>query len=772
MPVEVSQYIYGNSLVNFAGGSAQSNVPYWMNQFAESADNTYIANGGYGFLRQFSDRETPSDEWGFDGVAPLWNSESSAFDSVSFDTVMITPGNFLQGNEPDANYAGDDRSPLDATIDIVRDTIEAQPNAQIYLYEGWADLGSAFGYPVSDSQLNEYHDYNAGAYHDWYVDLTDSVNQAVPGADVQLIPVASVMAELFTDGPLEGLTLDDLYVDSAPHGTETVYFLASMITYPATFGEAVPADFEVPDTVHPFVADNFELLNAQITNLMDVELAEVVVEDVNADPTVTDDVAELSQDEVMVIDLLANDSDADGDPLSIVRLGAAEFGSVALVDGQAVYTTAAGFAGSDSFTYSVSDGAGGIVDGRVDVLVSADETEDTPEPDPEPTPQPEPVPEPELPVGAGNDGFSAAYFELSTEITSIYDVDFSAPPSASGSVETLQYLEMFGSFAPESGVDNYASQYETVLNVTEKGAHEIFIVADDQALVSIDGQVVLDSSVAEAGDRVSVWLDLAEGEHDVQVHYLEVEGEQSLKLDWAGPSTGDEMVPLVGTVPGDFESEEALDEEQPDIEEADLDVSEVAEENPSEKELVTAHTDFGAKAHETGATSLKDVGFDCEGDEDLTIKGVTLACENGALLEGGPEDGAVQFCSQLHVENAGLYEIEVASDVDALVSISGLPVVGTETADAGEAKSHSIFLIAGEHNVDVRYLDTGSAQSLTVTWTGPDTDGAPLPLGDTAEQSAIAALFSDDVAARSDEEAFAIANLEEDQQEQEIWIAF
>ena len=41
MPVDINQYIYGNSLVNFAGGSAQSNVPYWMDQFSSAAGNTY-----------------------------------------------------------------------------------------------------------------------------------------------------------------------------------------------------------------------------------------------------------------------------------------------------------------------------------------------------------------------------------------------------------------------------------------------------------------------------------------------------------------------------------------------------------------------------------------------------------------------------------------------------------------------------------------------------------------------------------------------------------
>ncbi|WP_375267460.1 hypothetical protein [Planktotalea sp.] len=115
MPVEVNQFIYGNRLVNFAGGSAQSNVPYWMNQFSNAAGNAYAANGGYGFLRQFADREEPSNEWGFQGV---WDTDIAQFNEVSFDSVLLTPGNFIQGLAPDAVYPGDVRSPLDASFDV------------------------------------------------------------------------------------------------------------------------------------------------------------------------------------------------------------------------------------------------------------------------------------------------------------------------------------------------------------------------------------------------------------------------------------------------------------------------------------------------------------------------------------------------------------------------------------------------------------------------------------------------------------------------------
>ncbi len=57
--------------------------------------------------------------------------------------------------------------------------------------------------------------------------------------------------------------------------------------------------------------------------------------------------------------LAANDTDPDGDPLLITAVSAAtaQGGAVALVDGKVIYTPPAGFTGTDTFTYTVRDGA-------------------------------------------------------------------------------------------------------------------------------------------------------------------------------------------------------------------------------------------------------------------------------------------------------------------------------------------------------------------------------------------------------------------------------
>lgn len=254
MPTSVSQYIFGNSLVNFSEGNTQTNIAVWMDAMAEAAGNSYAISGGYGFLRQFADRDTPGSEWGFNGVEAAWDSESQGFDQADLSSVVITPANFIQDQAPGANYAGDIRSPVDATLDVIADVQAAQPEARIYIYEGWADMAGFVGdVPAQPAALDAYHAYNTGAYHNWFTSYVDQINAADPDAQATLIPVGSVLSELMTT-VLSDVSPQSLYVDTAPHGTETLYFLASMVTYSAVYGEAPPSNYNVPGNIDPAVA--------------------------------------------------------------------------------------------------------------------------------------------------------------------------------------------------------------------------------------------------------------------------------------------------------------------------------------------------------------------------------------------------------------------------------------------------------------------------------------------------------------------------------------
>jgi hypothetical protein len=91
-----------------------------------------------------------------------------------------------------------------------------------------------------------------------------------------------------------------------------------------------------------------------------------------AAPDAIDDAAETDEDTPFTIDVLANDTDADADALTITAiLDAPDNGTVAIVDNRLVYTPNANFSGVDSIVYEISDGRGGFDHATLDLTIVA-----------------------------------------------------------------------------------------------------------------------------------------------------------------------------------------------------------------------------------------------------------------------------------------------------------------------------------------------------------------------------------------------------------------
>ena len=83
-----------------------------------------------------------------------------------------------------------------------------------------------------------------------------------------------------------------------------------------------------------------------------------------------DDAAETAEDTPVTIDVLANDSDPDGDTLTVVEVSAPTHGTAVVADtGAVVYTPEPDFHGTDRFTYVVGDGSGLTARAAVEVTV-------------------------------------------------------------------------------------------------------------------------------------------------------------------------------------------------------------------------------------------------------------------------------------------------------------------------------------------------------------------------------------------------------------------
>jgi len=109
------------------------------------------------------------------------------------------------------------------------------------------------------------------------------------------------------------------------------------------------ADFNGSDSVTFTVSDG---------DLTDEGMINIFVEAVNDAPVADDDTTSTPFETAVDIDVLDNDSDAEGDDLTITGITGMPDGDVVIAeDGKSVtYTPSVGFSGDDSFGYILSDG--------------------------------------------------------------------------------------------------------------------------------------------------------------------------------------------------------------------------------------------------------------------------------------------------------------------------------------------------------------------------------------------------------------------------------
>ncbi|WP_330943766.1 tandem-95 repeat protein [Vibrio diabolicus] len=104
--------------------------------------------------------------------------------------------------------------------------------------------------------------------------------------------------------------------------------------------------------------------------------ANLDIKPVNDAPIATNDAIQTDEDSQVVIDVLANDSDIEGDDLSITSASVSEEqGIVEIVDGKLVFTPAENFNGNATISYTISDGE---LEDEAQVSVTVNSVNDAP----------------------------------------------------------------------------------------------------------------------------------------------------------------------------------------------------------------------------------------------------------------------------------------------------------------------------------------------------------------------------------------------------------
>ncbi len=259
----------------------------------------------------------------------------------------------------------------------------------------------------------------------------------------------NIITVLSNDSDPDGDTLT-VTTASAVNGTVTINAEGALIYTPNT-------DFSGTDTITYTISDgNGGTATATVT---------IAVTAVNDPPVAEDDFATTEQEVAVIVSVLANDSDADGDAL-VVTTVSSNFGTVVInADNSITFTPNDLFVGEAVIDYSISDGNGGVDSAQVHIVIET---------------APEPINNPPVAV---DDVLTVTNFDVL--VISVLDNDF----DPDGDAISLEIAETaFGSavvtgdtitFTPEQGLTG-----EITINYSI--SDELGAVATATVIINID----------------------------------------------------------------------------------------------------------------------------------------------------------------------------------------------------------------------------------------------------------------------------------------------
>jgi uncharacterized repeat protein (TIGR01451 family) len=127
-----------------------------------------------------------------------------------------------------------------------------------------------------------------------------------------------------------------------------------------------------------FGTDTFVYEVCDTNGVCDRATVTITVNSVNDDPAAVDDTGSTTEDVPVLVTVLANDSDVDGDPLTVTSATDPANGSVVVNGDNTInYTPDTDFNGTDTFDYTISDGNGGT--DTATVTITVDPVNDAPD---------------------------------------------------------------------------------------------------------------------------------------------------------------------------------------------------------------------------------------------------------------------------------------------------------------------------------------------------------------------------------------------------------
>ena len=220
--------------------------------------------------------------------------------------------------------------------------------------------------------VNNYNQANGTKYSNYLNSSKCHYSTGIPVQDVVCPPLQAARDNAIENGIIiNGLPIvSDNVQNDRQHELET-YYINNVIggEHPVTGADV--SFVEVAQDFDDFADAVAAKIQKEIEDAVDiVEEIELSNPDPNANrnPYVINDTATTPNGSVSV-DVLANDSDPDGDGLSISSVTSGQNGTVSITGSGLLYQPNSGFAGTDTFSYTATDGNGGSGTATVTVTI-------------------------------------------------------------------------------------------------------------------------------------------------------------------------------------------------------------------------------------------------------------------------------------------------------------------------------------------------------------------------------------------------------------------
>jgi len=277
-------------------------------------------------------------------INPVNDAPAAVDDTISVDEDSNVPVAVL-ANDTDVDgdtlsITGFDQG-TNGTVEQVENSLRYTPNAN---YNG----ADSFGYEISDS--------NGGTATATVYVTINPINDAPAAVDDSAVVDEDsnvVIDVLANDTDVDGDTLSIAEFPQGSHGT--VELADNKLRYTPN------ANYYGTDSFSYGISDGNSTVTATVN---------VIINSINDEPVVANETVTVNEDSTTLVDVLVNDTDADGDTLSITGFAQGTNGIVAQEGDSLRYTPDANYNGADSFSYTISDGNGGTVTATVNVTVT------------------------------------------------------------------------------------------------------------------------------------------------------------------------------------------------------------------------------------------------------------------------------------------------------------------------------------------------------------------------------------------------------------------